>query len=164
MTEKAAVEVPSPVSGRVVSTTGQPGDMVPVGSALIVFDTGAGSSGGSTAPQAANVAPVPEKTTVSEKAPAAAAAGNGAAGGAHVAAHRGRVATSPAIRRRAHEAGVDLRKVPGSGPNGRIVRKDFEAFVQDRTTGRGHGGGAPSKPTAVHVRAPAADGVGAAGT
>src|ERR1700761_919208 len=37
MTEKAAVELPSPVTGRVVSTTGQPGDMVPVGSALIVI-------------------------------------------------------------------------------------------------------------------------------
>ena len=39
MTDKAAVEVPSPVSGRVVSTTGAAGDMVPVGSALIVFET-----------------------------------------------------------------------------------------------------------------------------
>src|SRR5262249_29478419 len=47
---------------------------------------------------------------------------NGAAAG-------GRVATSPAIRRMAHEAGVDLTKVPGSGPNGRIVREDFESFV-----------------------------------
>ena len=39
MTEKAAVEVPSPVSGRVVSTTGAPGEMVPVGAELIVLDT-----------------------------------------------------------------------------------------------------------------------------
>src|SRR5690349_9026028 len=39
MTDKAAVEVPSPVSGRVVSTTGEPGDSVPVGAALIVFET-----------------------------------------------------------------------------------------------------------------------------
>ncbi len=39
MTEKAAVEVPAPVSGRVVSTRGGPGDMVPVGSELIVFET-----------------------------------------------------------------------------------------------------------------------------
>jgi 2-oxoisovalerate dehydrogenase E2 component (dihydrolipoyl transacylase) len=39
MTEKAAVEVPSPVSGRVVSVTGAPGDMVPVGAELIVFET-----------------------------------------------------------------------------------------------------------------------------
>ena len=39
MTDKAAVEIPSPVSGRVVSITGQPGEMVAVGSELIAFDT-----------------------------------------------------------------------------------------------------------------------------
>src|SRR5215472_12373571 len=39
MTDKAAVEVPSPVSGKVVSTTGNPGESVPVGAELIVFDT-----------------------------------------------------------------------------------------------------------------------------
>ena len=44
MTEKAAVEVPSPVSGRVVSTTGTPGDMVPVGADLIVLETEAASA------------------------------------------------------------------------------------------------------------------------
>jgi 2-oxoisovalerate dehydrogenase E2 component (dihydrolipoyl transacylase) len=42
------------------------------------------------------------------------------------------VATSPAIRRRAHEAGIDLQQVEGSGPNGRIVPKDLEAFVARR--------------------------------
>ena len=39
MTEKAAVEVPAPVSGKIVSTTGQPGDMVPVGAELVVLET-----------------------------------------------------------------------------------------------------------------------------
>ena len=39
------------------------------------------------------------------------------------------MATSPAVRRRAHEAGVDLQQVAGSGPNGRIVRKDLDAYV-----------------------------------
>ena len=43
-----------------------------------------------------------------------------------------RIATSPAIRRRAHEAGIDLQQVAGSGPNGRIVPKDLEAFVARR--------------------------------
>jgi 2-oxoisovalerate dehydrogenase E2 component (dihydrolipoyl transacylase) len=161
MTEKAAVEVPSPVSGRVVSTTGQPGDMVPVGSALIVFETGAGaaeavgSSGAAASPQPAAGAAGAARST------AASTAGNGAAGGAHVAAHRGRVATSPAIRRRAHEAGVDLRKVPGSGPNGRIVRKDFDAYMEQRAAGgqgRGAKGGATDKPTQLRPRpAPVAD-------
>jgi 2-oxoisovalerate dehydrogenase E2 component (dihydrolipoyl transacylase) len=81
---------------------------------------------------------------------AAVAASNGAAGVAQLPAHRGRVATSPAIRRRAHEAGVDLSKVPGSGPNGRIVREDFETFVEQRVS---HGAkGASDKPTPLRAR------------
>jgi 2-oxoisovalerate dehydrogenase E2 component (dihydrolipoyl transacylase) len=51
---------------------------------------------------------------------------------AGVVAAGGRVATSPAIRRRAHEAGIDLRQVAGSGPNGRIVSKDLEAYAARR--------------------------------
>jgi 2-oxoisovalerate dehydrogenase E2 component (dihydrolipoyl transacylase) len=120
MTEKAAVEVPAPVSGRVVSTTGEPGDMVPVGAELLVLETEARAA---QAPAAA----------AAVAAPRAAAAGNGASGapGPQLtgAPRSGRVATSPAIRRRAHEAGVDLRQVVGSGPSGRIVSKDLEAFV-----------------------------------
>src|SRR3984957_9046229 len=64
MTDKAAVEVPAPVSGRVVSITGAPGDKVAVGSPLIVFETGegAGTNGGvgqspSAAAQPAQPAP-----------------------------------------------------------------------------------------------------------
>jgi 2-oxoisovalerate dehydrogenase E2 component (dihydrolipoyl transacylase) len=142
MTEKAAVELPSPVSGRVVSTTGQPGDMVPVGSALIVFET----AGSTTVASAAQVRSVSAPAGASV---AAVRSSNGAAGVAQVAGDRGRVATSPAIRRRAHEAGVDLSKVPGSGPNGRIVREDFEAYVEK------HAKGAPEKPTPLRARAPA---------
>jgi len=44
MTDKAAVEVPAPVSGRVVSIRGAPGDKIAVGSPLIVFETGAGAA------------------------------------------------------------------------------------------------------------------------
>ena len=136
MTEKAAVEMPSPVSGRVVSTTGGPGDMVPVGGALIVFDTGADAS----------QAEVPAKVSAPGGGNAqASVAANGAAGVAHVTAHRGRVATSPAIRRRAHEAGVDLQDVSGTGPNGRIVREDFDAYLQQRK-GSGQARGGAEKP------------------
>jgi 2-oxoisovalerate dehydrogenase E2 component (dihydrolipoyl transacylase) len=120
MTEKAAVEVPAPVSGRVLSTTGEPGDMVPVGAELIVLETApaAGTAGGSARDTAAT-------------SPARPAGGNGAAvaAAAPAATRTGRVATSPAIRRRAHEAGIDLRQIAGSGPNGRIVPKDLEAYV-----------------------------------
>jgi len=217
MTEKASVEVPAPVSGRVVSVTGAPGDMVPVGAELIVFETDAnaavapaaaasagapGASGSAVSPagaagaaganagasvvgsganvgvggasagkpaatgggqaaraataasaaaahsalpttRAASPAPSDVKTkpaaasTPRSVTPAGTAAaarpGNGAANGHAHAARAGRVATSPAIRRRAHEAGVDLTQLAGSGPNGRILREDFEAFVSSRS-------------------------------
>jgi 2-oxoisovalerate dehydrogenase E2 component (dihydrolipoyl transacylase) len=63
------------------------------------------------------------------------------------------VATSPAIRRRAHEAGVDLRMIEGSGPNGRIVREDFDSFVQRRVAK----GGSPLE-KAAKLRPRPADG------
>jgi 2-oxoisovalerate dehydrogenase E2 component (dihydrolipoyl transacylase) len=62
-----------------------------------------------------------------------AARANGATNGHAHNDRPGRVATSPAIRRRAHEAGVDLSQLSGSGPNGRILRQDFEAFVSSRS-------------------------------
>jgi len=150
MTEKAAVEVPAPVSGRVISTTGAAGDMVPVGAELIVLETDTAGAGAisaakpavpaaAAAPVAAAVEPAPATRSASAigaaPARAGAAGGNGGAAPAPAAAASPalRVATSPAIRRRAHEAGIDLRQVAGSGPNGRIVPKDLEAFVARRT-------------------------------
>jgi 2-oxoisovalerate dehydrogenase E2 component (dihydrolipoyl transacylase) len=163
MTDKAAVEVPSPVSGRVVSTTGEPGESVPVGAALIVFETevggaaapaaGAGGAAAKAPAGAAAPAAKPAQSTPPSVAAAAtpASTGNGFDASHQANGHRsGRVATSPAIRRRAHEAGVDLRMIEGSGPNGRIVRRDFDAFVQK------HAKGAPEKPTPLRPR-PAAD-------
>ena len=118
MTEKAAVEVPAPVSGRVLSTTGAPGDLVPVGAELIVLETESGA--------AAQATPVPAGSA----APAMTSAGGN--GAAPAAARTERVATSPAIRRRAHEAGIDLLQIAGSGPNGRIVPRDLDAYVARR--------------------------------
>ena len=130
MTEKAAVEVPAPVSGRVLSTTGAPGDTVAVGAELIAIDTEPGAQSHAAATVAAPVAPAP--------AAPARANGNGAAvaavadAGTPAPPASARVATSPAIRRRAHEAGIDLRQVAGSGPNGRIVAKDLDSYVARR--------------------------------
>jgi 2-oxoisovalerate dehydrogenase E2 component (dihydrolipoyl transacylase) len=134
MTDKAAVEVPSPVSGRVLATTGSPGESVPVGSELIVFETQA--DGHTNGGQAAGAAAASSQAASSQAAshatshPSAATAAREAdtAAGAG-AARSGRIATSPAVRRRAREAGVDLSQVSGSGPSGRIVRQDLEAFV-----------------------------------
>src|SRR5215475_6844692 len=57
MTEKAAVEVPSPVAGRVVSTTGEAGDMVPVGAELIVLETAPTAATASSSARDAAAAP-----------------------------------------------------------------------------------------------------------
>ncbi|MEP6883978.1 MAG: dihydrolipoamide acetyltransferase family protein [Gammaproteobacteria bacterium] len=112
MTDKAAVEVPAPVSGRVLSINGAPGDKVAVGSPLIVFDMG----------DVPDVATAPAAATAPAVASAPVIAGESAA----VPARSGRVMASPANRRRAREAGIDLSTVAGSGPGGRIVRSDFE--------------------------------------
>jgi len=127
MTDKAAVEIPAPVSGRVVSITGQPGDMVAVGAELIAFETAAEVA----------AAPAPAATPVPvavQQAPAAPAA---------VAAASSRVMASPATRRKAHVAGVDLATVNGTGPGGRISAQDLESVI----TGKG---GTAAKPV-IHA-------------
>ncbi|HKX58733.1 MAG TPA: biotin/lipoyl-containing protein, partial [Steroidobacteraceae bacterium] len=70
MTDKAAVEIPSPVTGRVVSITGQPGDMVAVGAELIAFDT----SGAAPAEPAAAPKPAAGPASAPPAKPAAVAA------------------------------------------------------------------------------------------
>ena len=135
MTDKAAVELSSPVTGRVVKLAGEPGDIVAVGAPLVIFETDAD----------APAAPVADTKPAAKAAPepAAAAAATAAADSAPVAevptqtdANAGsRVVTSPAIRRRAKEAGIDLSDIAGSGPGGRILRGDFDLFLKQRATG-----------------------------
>jgi 2-oxoisovalerate dehydrogenase E2 component (dihydrolipoyl transacylase) len=121
MTDKAAVEVPAPVSGRVVSVTGAPGDKVAVGSPLIVFELSEGAKPAEAV--AAPASPAPASAAAASPPPASTAA---SAAAAAPASRQGRVMTSPANRRRAHEAGIDLTTVAGSGPGGRIVRADLQ--------------------------------------
>ncbi len=131
MTDKAAVELQSPVSGKVLSLAGEPGDIIAVGAPLVVFETSASAA---VEPAPAND-PAPAAEVRSAPAPAAAPV-------EHVT--RSRVMTSPAIRRKAREAGVDLATVPGSGPGGRITRRDFDAFLKRQAMA-----GAPVVPTPV---------------
>ena len=137
MTDKAAVEVSSPVSGKVVKLAGEPGDIIAVGAMLVVIDTvgtadegrttGAGESAAAPVEEAAEQPVTPVETPVEPEVAAAAPAGTELTSA--------RIVTSPAIRRRAKEADVDLALVPGSGPGGRIVRKDFDRYLKARATG-----------------------------
>ena len=138
MTDKAAVEVPAPVSGKVVSITGGPGDKVAVGSPLIVFDVGAAAPAGAKPGEAPKTeapkaeAPKGEAAKTAARAMPAGAqsaaaprAASATPAAAPATAPTGRIMTSPANRRRAREAGIDLTTVVGSGPGGRIVREDL---------------------------------------
>jgi 2-oxoisovalerate dehydrogenase E2 component (dihydrolipoyl transacylase) len=137
MTDKAAVEVPAPVSGKVVSITGGPGDKVAVGAPLIVFDVGAaapaGAKPGEAAKTAARAMPAsaqsaaapPSVPAAPPSLPATPRAASATPPAAPATAPTGRIMTSPANRRRAREAGIDLTTVVGSGPGGRIVREDL---------------------------------------
>ena len=117
MTDKAAVELSSPVSGRVLSLAGDAGDVVAVGAPLVIFETGNGA-GATKAPQAAP--PKAETPSATEPTPPA------------PTAKSGKAITSPAVRRRAKEAGIDLTLVPGSGAGGRILRKDLDAYLSQQ--------------------------------
>ena len=127
MTDKAAVELSSPVSGTVVKLAGEPGDIVAVGAALVIIDT-------DEAAVEAPAAPPPEPATKPARQPKKKADAV-VAEVAEEPEERPRVVTSPAIRRRAKEAGVDLALVPGSGPGGRILRKDFDFYLKAHATG-----------------------------
>jgi len=116
LTDKAAVELTAPVSGKVLSVAGAEGDTVAVGTPLITFETDAADSGRQEQP-AADAPAVVEASVGPAQTPE------------QPADSSGKVLTSPSIRARAREAGIDLKQVRGSGPKGRILKADFEAFA-----------------------------------
>ncbi len=134
MTDKATVEIPSPVSGKVMALGGQPGEVMSVGSELIRIEVegngnhvdapqakAAETPPASQAPkQAAQEQPVPAALTPPASRPAAPLAPRQASD---------KPLASPAVRKRALDAGIELRYVHGSGPAGRILHEDLDAFL-----------------------------------
>ncbi len=127
MTDKAAVELASPVSGTVVKLAGEPGDIVAVGAALVIFETEGKAKSSKTTPTT-------KLQAVAQPQPTPASTGT-------TTNDRSRVKTSPVIRRRAKEAGIDLADVKGTGVNGRISRSDFDLYL------KAHTGVAPAQKT-----------------
>jgi 2-oxoisovalerate dehydrogenase E2 component (dihydrolipoyl transacylase) len=111
-TDKAVVEIPAPASGIVVSIHGAVGEKVAVGSELAVIETEAEPH-----PQAAPVA-TPTAAAPTAVAPAKA--------GVHALA-------APAVRQRARELGVELERIRGSGPSGRVTHADLDALLRGST-------------------------------
>ena len=140
MTDKATVDMTSPVAGVVMATHGEPGELVAVGATLVEFEIeGEGEQSAPAEPEAAKVpaakpaaakpvaanapvaAPVdkpkreqPERTA--EPRPLAAAAG-------------APPLASPAVRRRAYELGIPLQFVPGTAAAGRITEQDLQDYI-----------------------------------
>ena len=145
MTDKATVEVPSPIAGTVVDLKAKEGDVIQVGQALISVEVGAGATAatnGASAHTAAKSAPAkpaastpaassprpgggPTATTMSASS-AAASSSTGSAGGMEVypPAAASHVLATPHTRRLAREMNVDINGVTGTGLAGRVTRED----------------------------------------
>ena len=132
-TDKAVVEIPAPVSGRIISINGKPGDVIAVGSELATFDTANGA-----APEAA----APATPAAAAKAPVAAST----ASKLTTPSDSSQVRASPATRRRAQEAGVDLAMVTGTGLSRRVTPEDLQAALAARTTAPTTAAATASKP------------------
>ncbi|MBI2161060.1 MAG: 2-oxo acid dehydrogenase subunit E2 [Candidatus Rokubacteria bacterium] len=113
-TDKATVEIPSPMAGRVAKIHVQPGQTVKVGAVLVTFDD---------APAGARAVPTPAPGPPAPAAPPRAAA----AAPLPAAAGEGPVPAAPATRRLARELRVDLRTVRATGPGGRVTDDDVRA-------------------------------------
>jgi len=175
MTDKATVEMTSPVDGTVIAVNGEIGAMAPVGSVLVELEVegegNAGEAGASEGPvpkaladedgadQPGDVAadPLAEATaspldgsapqrSVRSKATGSAPAtsGRGGAGETRGAmpgtVGREQVFAAPATRKRAYELGIPLQFVPGTGPGGRILPADLDAFIAAGGVARTPGG------------------------
>ena len=125
MTDKATVEIPSPVAGTVLSVGGEIGQLMAVGSELIRIEVEGEARG-----EKPKVAAAPAPSAAPSPAPAAARPPAPAPQAARVEADVtavGKPLASPSVRRHASELGIDLAKVRGSGPAGRIMHADLEA-------------------------------------
>ena len=167
MTDKATVEIPSSVAGKVLALGGAVGQVMAVGSEVIRIEVeGAGNLKDGDAAQKPAVAPaapaqaapvsvapakpqeVPAPAPAPARASAPAQAGNGngsaarnaPAAPAHHRAPGDKPIAAPSVRQRAWELGVELQYVPGTGPAGRISHADLDAYVARAARGAAVGG------------------------
>jgi len=137
MTDKATVEIPSPVAGQVLALGGEVGEMLAVGADLIRIELAGVPAAAAASATRANPMPSPASapgpavplqspTPVPIREPPSAAP-------ARSASHDRPIA-SPALRARAWELGVDLQAVPASGPAGRVMQSDLDAYLARNAT------------------------------
>jgi 2-oxoisovalerate dehydrogenase E2 component (dihydrolipoyl transacylase) len=162
MTDKATVEMTSPVSGKVISIHGEPGDMAPVGGPIAVFETEAESEEPAPPAKAEPPTPAPKPNGATQAAqepkprikvpagamppgsapkpmptPAPSQAVARAAPREPAVKEWGQAQASPAVRARAQKLGIELSTLRGSGPEGRITHEDLDAVLAPVARSRG---------------------------
>ncbi len=141
--DKAALEVPSPLAGRVTKILVKPGDQINIGQVYCVIESNGEPAATRTpepvpavkkeTPTPAPVRPIaavqplhkPQQPVIERPSPAP------------PPAQEKIVPAGPATRRLARELGVDLRQVPGSGRHGRVVEEDIKEYVRQLASGAG---------------------------
>lgn len=139
MTDKATVEIPSPVEGKVSWLGGEIGEIIAVGSVILKIEVAGDGPATDDVPSEPVIVPAPVAKTETPpepaKAPAPApapkkpAAPSPSLGGGAPRPAGEKPLASPAVRLRAKEAGVDLRQVSGTGPAHRITHDDLDQFI-----------------------------------
>lgn len=136
ITDKASAEIPSPFEGTIERIHVQAGEVVSVGTALVTIGDGdvaraTGAGDGSPAmsttdsPRLSQAPPPPPPRPSAPPSSPPTSRGNGSG--------PGRVKAMPPVRKLAREMGIDLSTVTGTGPGGRILRKDLEAMATPNT-------------------------------
>jgi pyruvate dehydrogenase E2 component (dihydrolipoamide acetyltransferase) len=121
-TDKAIVEIPSPVAGRVSEIRVPQGQVAKLGEVLVIFDTGSGADGGTTTAKTAGTTTSTAATNGATAAPASSVQAP--------TQTRQRVLAAPAVRKLAFELGIDLAQVPSSQPGGRVTIDDVRAYAE----------------------------------
>jgi pyruvate dehydrogenase E2 component (dihydrolipoamide acetyltransferase) len=155
--DKATMEVPSPFAGVVSALKVKVGDKVSEGTVILALEVSEGAPAAPSAPPApAPAAPAPAAAAAAATpspatptpAPAPAAAPAPAPAAAPAASidegSFGKAHASPSVRRFARELGVDLGRVKGTGPKGRILKEDVQGFVKQALAGGAPAAGAPA--------------------
>ncbi|MDR5750145.1 MULTISPECIES: dihydrolipoyllysine-residue acetyltransferase [unclassified Caballeronia] len=147
--DKATMDVPSPAAGTVKELKVKLGDTVSEGTLIVVLESGGGAAAPAApaakreapkaeAPSDAPAAPAPQKEAPSALAQAPVMpAGDGTRTSSHA---------SPSVRKFARDLGVDVSRVTGSGPKGRITQGDITAFVKGVMSGQGKAPAAAAAP------------------
>jgi pyruvate/2-oxoglutarate dehydrogenase complex dihydrolipoamide acyltransferase (E2) component len=120
-TDKAVVEIPSPLAGQIKELCVPEGARAKLGDALVLFDT--------PAPAHQSAARSSSTTTVSVSASAVTSSTATVSANADTTIRR-RVLAAPAVRKRAFELNIDLEQVPSTQPNGRVTMEDLQVYLE----------------------------------